>query len=104
MPLKATLVLTGGSLLRENSPNSIEIDATPINLSRSGILLSLYLDVAWQTLKTNQEIDLHLEKGGDRQSMKGRVVHVEDDHRALGLEFIGPLKDISRFLMPSELQ
>jgi hypothetical protein len=104
IPLKATLVLSGGSLLRKDSHSAIEIDAQPINLSQAGICLRLGLDAAWVTFSHKKEVDLLLERGPERQPLKGKVVHYEEDHQVIGLEFIAPLSDLSRFLLPEELQ
>lgn len=91
-------------MLRKNFPNAVEINADPVNLSRCGICVALQLDAAWETLSPDHKIELFLERGIDRQSLKGRVVRAESDHRLLGIEFLSPLRDISQFLVPQELQ
>jgi hypothetical protein len=104
IPLKATLVLSGGSLLKKDSHSAIEIDAHPINLSQTGVCLKLDLDASWVTISPTKEVDLFLERGEAREPLKGKVVHFLQGHKVLGLEFSTPLKDLSRFLIPEELQ
>lgn len=104
IPLKATLVLSGGSLLKKDSHSAIEIDAHPINLSSHGICLRLGLNATWDTISPTKEVDLFLERGSQRQPLRGKVVHLEQDHRIIGLEFSSPFGDLSRFLVPEELQ
>lgn len=102
--LKARLVLTGGSLLNKNSPAAIEIDAQPVNLSRSGVCLSLSPDVTWDTLTPKKELFLYLEGAGGRCPLQGRIVHKgEGASTTLGMQFAAPLEDVSQFLLPTEL-
>lgn len=105
VPLKATLVLAGGSLLKRNLPTAIEIDTHPVNLSRSGVCLSVGLQTTWSTISPAKELELVFERGGERTPVKGRVIHtsVTGQDRFLGVEFSTPLKDVSRFLLPGEL-
>ena len=105
LPLKATLILTGESLLKRNSPHSVEISAHPNNLSQSGISLTLDLNAPWETLSSQTEIELCLERDLVNQPLKGKVVHLQKgDHQTLGLEFVAPLNDMTSFLLPHELQ
>lgn len=110
MPLKATLLLSGASLLKEEVSTSIEIQARPINLSRSGICLTLGVDADWVTISPKKKINLILEGGLEKKSLTGRVVHHDQgadsiqQRQVLGLEFIPPLDDLARFLVPHELQ
>jgi hypothetical protein len=100
-PLKATLVLSGGSLLNRNSFNAVEIETHPIDLSRGGMSLSLGLDTVWATFSPEREVDLHLDCGGDSGShVRARVVRIEAGDQVLGLEFVSPLEDESPFLQP----
>lgn len=113
MPLKATLVLAGGSLLRRDLPTTVEIQARPINLSPFGISVSLDLQAVWSTLTQTKEVGIFLERGRERHRVLGKIVHLEDlqdpadreaGQRILGLEFSTPLRDVTRFLLPQELQ
>lgn len=98
-PLKATLVLTGGSLLNKNSFNAVEIETHPIDLSQGGMSLSLGLDSVWATFSPMREVELYLDRGGLRESrIRARVVHVQAGDHVLGLEFVSPLGEESPFL------
>lgn len=101
--LKATLVLTGGSLLDSNSFSTVEIEAHPIDLSRGGMCVTLGLDAHWTTISREKEIDLVLASGGECEPLKVRVVWLEKGDQILGLEFKAPLQDAARFLLPAEL-
>jgi hypothetical protein len=91
--LKASLVLNGGSLLK-NSQNSVEIDTNPVDLSRGGMRLSLGLDAVWTTLAPAYEIDVSL--GNNHENVrKARVIHVLPKEHTVGLEFISPFEDVS---------
>lgn len=91
--LKASLVLSGGSLLK-NSQNSVEIDTHPVDFSRGGMRLSLGLDAVWTTIAPMHEIDISL---GDTHDTvrKARVVHFIPQDHSVGLEFISPFEDVS---------
>ena len=102
-PLKATLILAGGSLLKRGLPTAIEINAEPVNLSRSGVCISLGLDTTWETFLMKKEVQLLLERGKESRSLRGRIVHLKDENRTLGLEFDAPLPDFSHLLLPEEL-
>ena len=102
--LRATLVLTGGSLLDNNSSRTVEIDAHPFDLSRGGMCVSLGLVAHWTTISREKEIDLVLASGGERKPLKARVVWLEKGDQILGLEFRTPLQDAARFLLPAELR
>jgi hypothetical protein len=100
-PFKATLVLTGGSLLNKDSFRAMEIEIHPIDLSRGGMSLTLGLDSVWATFSPEREVDLYLDRGGERESrLRARVVHVQAGDHVLGLEFVAPLEDASPFLQP----
>jgi len=100
-PFKATLVLTGGSLLKKDSFNAMEIEIHPLDLSRGGMSFSLALDSVWATFAPEREFDLYLDRGGDRESrVRARVVRVQAGDHVLGLEFASPLEDASLFLTP----
>lgn len=102
-PLKATLVLTGGSLLNKNSFNAVEIETQPIDLSRGGMSVFLELESVWATFSPEREVELHLDRGGERESrIRARVVHVQPGEHILGLEFASPFEDVSP-LFPSQL-
>ena len=102
--LKATLVLTGGSLLDGNSSSTIEIDTHPIDLGRGGMRVALGLVAHWTTLSREKEIGLVLANGKDSEPLQARVVRLEDGNQVLGLEFKTPLQDTARFLLPAELR
>ncbi len=92
--LKASLVLSGGSLLKKNSQNSVEIDTNPLDFSRGGMRLSLGLDAVWSTLAPAHEIDVSL--GGNHETVrKARVVHIMPKDHSVGLEFLKPFEDVS---------
>lgn len=103
-PIQARLVLTGGSLLKKDASHSIEIDVRPINLSRGGVGLTLGVDATWDSIAPSREVTLLLEASGVRAPFRGRVVRYEGGSRLMGFEFDRPLKEISRFLIPVELQ
>jgi len=100
-PLKATLVLTGESLLKTESYSAVEIDAHPIDLSEGGIRLCLDLDAHWATFSPQKEIDLFLVSGEGRKPVKATVVRYLEDIHELGLEFQDPLDVSQYFLQPS---
>jgi hypothetical protein len=97
-PLKATLVLTGGSLLNSATHNAVEIDAHPLDLSQGGIRLSLGLKAHWATFSPQREIDLFLVGDeGRRKPFKATVIRfLEQDHE-LSLEFRNPQWDVAEF-------
>jgi hypothetical protein len=98
--LKATLVLTGGSLLKTESYSAVEIDAHPIDLSEGGI--RLFLDAHWATFSPQKEVDLFLVNSDERKPVKATVVRYLEDVRELSLEFQDPL-DVSRYLLRPSL-
>lgn len=98
-PLRATLVLTGGSLLNKDSFNAVEIETHPIDLSRGGMSVLLGLDSVWATFSPERHVELHLNQTGKPHSrISARVVRVEAGEQVLGLEFESPLEDASPFL------
>ena len=103
-PIQARLVLTGNSLLKRDASHSIEIDARPVNLSRGGVGLTLEVDATWAAIAPEKEVSLLLEASGSRAPFRGKVVRYEGESRLMGLEFDRPLSEISRFLIPVELQ
>lgn len=103
-PLKAMLILSGGSLLNKDSVNQVEIDAHAIDLSLGGVRLSLDFDAMWTTISPQKDVELFLERDGKMTPVKAKVVHVETEERQLGLEFIHPLDNMSGYLLPHELQ
>ncbi len=104
VPLKAAVLLNGTSLITEGTPYLIEIGAHPIDLSQTGISLSLDVDAAWESLVMQKELDLLLTTGSDQEELKGRIVRVVDRAHILGLEFACLLKDFARFFIPSHLK
>lgn len=99
-PLKATLVLTGGSLL-SNSAHSVEIETYPINLSRGGMSVSLGFSAVWATISPDREVDLCLGRDGVAESrIRAKIVRVQPWDHVLGLEFASPLENASPFLEP----
>lgn len=103
-PLKAVLILSGGSLLNEECVSQVEIDAHAIDLSRGGMRVGLDFDAMWTTISPMHSVDLFLERDGRVISLKAKVVHVEESEHELGLEFLHPLESMSGYLMPHELQ
>jgi PilZ domain-containing protein len=98
-PIRATLVLTGGSLLNKDSLNAVEIETHPIDLSRGGMSVLLGLDSVWATLSPEREVELHINRTGEPQSrIRARVVRVEAGDHVLGLEFEAPLETASPLL------
>ena len=105
LPLKATLVLQGSSLLQKNSRNSVEIETRPINLSQGGVCLSMDFNVDWETLTLRKEVEVLLENGPERQPLFGKVVRLErGENHILSLEFASPLRNVTHFLIPEELR
>jgi len=105
MSLKVGVVINGGSLISHDTPRAIEIQAQAINLSRSGICLTLVIDAIWQTIMPHREVTLVLERGPERQSLKAEVVRVQSKkHMMIGLKFPSPFSDMSKFLIPEELE
>jgi hypothetical protein len=98
-PLRATLVLTGGSLLKKDSFNAVEIETHPLDLSRGGMSVAIGLDSVWATFSPERQVELHLNQYGEPHSrITARVVRVEAGDHVLGLEFEAPLEDASPFL------
>ena len=101
--LVAKLILSGGSLIEKSSSTSIEIGATPLDISQGGIGLTLKLDVPWETLTPSKIVSLLLSSGPQSWLLEALVVRHERDHRTLGLQFVEPLSSIAPFLAPVEL-
>lgn len=106
MPLKATLVLRGGSLVHKDIQSDIEIEAHALNLSSSGVLLSLDIRTHWGNIAPHKNVELILEHGHgkDRQPLDGQIVRMSPGGRLLGLQFTKPLANVASFLVPNELQ
>lgn len=98
LPLKATIVISGESLLKEDTPRSVEIDAKPVNISQSGICLSLRFDGRWNTLLPDKEIELFLQRGRVKQSLKGKIVHILEGGQMLGLQFCHTLNNMDHLV------
>lgn len=101
--LMAKVIMSGGSLLETTSPRSIEIGATPLDISRGGVCLSLKLDVPWETLTPHQPVSLLLTLGDQAWLLPAIVVRHEKNHRTIGFQFSEPLTTIAPFLAPPEL-
>ena len=106
MSLKATLVLMGGSVLREDFSNAIEIKASPIDMSLSGMRLTLDMKTHWGNIAPGKDVELLLMKdgGSDLQSLHGQIVHVSKGGRTLGVKLSQPLQNMAKYLIPTELQ
>ena len=104
MPLKATVVLNGGSLLHSQACSDVEFDAHPIDLSQGGIRLSLGLQAHWATFSPQREIELFLvnDEGG-RIPFRATVVRFLKDSQELSLQFQEPLGHISEFVQKASL-
>lgn len=102
--LRATLVLLGSSLIQEHSYTTFEIDAQPIDLSRSGVGLALRADMEWETLSPSHEVQLSLEKGPLLERLRGTIVYLNRKEHRVGLEFDSPLNRVSHLFVPSELE
>ncbi len=98
LPLKATVVISGESLLEERTPKFVEIDAKPVNISRSGICLLINLGTPWNTFSPDKELDLFLQRGKTKQAFKGKIVHILEGGRMIGLEFCHTLNDMDSLL------
>lgn len=98
VPLKATLVLRGGSLLKADSPSAIEITTQPIDLSRGGISVSLQFDALWEALSTTKDLDLMMERDGHEIPIRSHVARHVREKNLLALEFETPLQELSAYL------
>ena len=98
IPLRAVLILTGGSLLNQDLSSVIEIDARPINMSQGGICLSLVFDATWNMISTSKELEISLQNGAKSYSLKGKIVRTVQKDRLLGLEFTSPLLETSSLI------
>lgn len=98
LALKATIVISGESLLAERTPKFVEIDAKPVNISRSGICLSMNLGTPWDTFSPDKELDLFLQRGKTKQALKGKIVHILEGGHIIGLEFCHTLNDMDLLL------
>ncbi|MBI3540811.1 MAG: PilZ domain-containing protein [Deltaproteobacteria bacterium] len=98
VPLKAILILNGGSLLKADSPSAIEITTQAIDLSRGGISVALQFDAQWEILSTTRSMDLVIEKDGIQFPTRGHVVRRQARQNLLGLEFESPLRELTAFL------
>lgn len=104
MSLKATIILKGGSLLRQDFSNEIEIEARPLDLSLSGICITLDLKAHWANIAPHKDVEMILERGHDRQFLRGEIMHMSPGGRRLGVRFAKPLQNMANFLVPHELQ
>lgn len=100
LSLKVAVVIRGGSLISAGKPHVVEIQAQPINLSQTGICLTLIVDAAWQTIMPHKQVTLVLERGSEKKSLMAEVVRVQlQKHPMVGLKFPKPFYDVSKFLL-----
>lgn len=93
-PFHVTLVLKGASLIQKTSFNAFEMDARPINISRSGLCVSLDLNSDWETFSPNHEIEISLKKPGFLQQIKSKIVYLNKAKNLIAFEFTKPLSDV----------
>lgn len=97
-PIRATVILTGGSLLKDDFPTSIEITTEALNISEGGVCLAAPFQTTWETLSPEKEVDLYLTKAeskdgakdGEGYAVKGTIRRVEKETELLGMEFKNP--------------
>lgn len=99
--VRATIVMTGGSLLSVRNETAIELEGKLINISQGGLCLTLDYDANWDILSSSKELEIHLSNGDQRCSTVGRVTHYGTDRSILGIKFHKPLTDLDTLLNPT---
>ncbi len=94
-PLRATIIMSGDSLLASSAHTTIELEGKPINISTGGVCLTLDYDATWEMLSSSKELLIHLHNGTEHIETRGRVTHVGGDRSILGIQFFRPLKNLS---------
>ena len=101
VPIKASLLIEGGSLINPESLQSVEIRAKAINLSRTGICLVLPFEALWQTASPHHEVTLLFEVGEQKESFHAEVMRIQKKGKTmLGLKFSKPFSNMKSFVVP----
>ncbi|QQR81844.1 MAG: PilZ domain-containing protein [Deltaproteobacteria bacterium] len=101
VPIKASLLIEGGSLINPESSQSVEIRAKAVNLSRTGICIVLPFEALWQTVSPQHEVTLLVESGDERESFHAEVIRVQKKGKTMmGLKFSKPFSNMMRFVIP----
>ena len=101
VPIKASLVIEGGSLINPEYSQSVEIRAKAINLSRTGICLVLPFEALWQTTSPHHEVTLLFEVGEQREAFHAEVIRIQKKGKTmLGLKFSKPFSNMKSFVIP----
>ncbi len=99
LSVKAKLVIAGESLLKQEHPHTVEIDAMALNVSQTGICLFLDTRATWNTITPNHELTISFPEMNLQKTIRGKVVHVLERGRVLGLQFSSPVGELYDELM-----
>ncbi len=104
VPIKASLVIEGGSLINPEASQSVEIRAKAVNLSRTGICIALPFEALWQTVSPQHEVTLLVESGEQKESFHAEVIRVQKKGKTMmGLKFSKPFSNMMSFVIPEFL-
>ena len=101
VPIKASLLIEGGSLINPEASQSVEIRAKAVNLSRTGICLVLPFEALWETVSPQHQVTLLVESGKQRETFNAEVIRIQKKGKTtLGLKFSKPFSNMMSFVVP----
>jgi hypothetical protein len=94
--LHVSILLSGGSLIDQQSQHLVQLEGTALDVSCGGVCLSFEFDPDLASLEPDSSVDLVLQHEECQQRLKAKIVHVHEGHKTIGLQFDDPLSDLGQ--------